>query len=164
MFIEITITAAVLFNLKPGWKATDGLTAEMGNHCLRSKKDRMASFPNTQAEVHFLAVIEKLFVESAQALEKVAAKHYAATGLPVYCTFGVAEPVAIFFIGEECGDPGEAKSRYPITPDSRKESSRYLIRSVGIQNAATEGAGFRMTVSKFDKSIQSAIAKDGIRI
>jgi hypothetical protein len=83
MFVEITVPAAVLFDLKTDRKPTDRLTAEMGDYGRWGKENRAAGVPNATAQVHFLKVIEKLFVKSAHALKQISAKHNATAGLPV---------------------------------------------------------------------------------
>jgi hypothetical protein len=96
MLVKIAVPIAMLFNLKANREATHGLPAEVGNHCFGCEEDGMTRGPNAPAKINFLEVIKKLLVKATQASQKIAAKHYATSGLPIDWALRLAEPTRIF--------------------------------------------------------------------
>src|ERR1700730_18396678 len=136
----------------------------MRNRRFWGEKDRITGVPNPSAQIHFLVVVEELLVESAQVFEEVPAKHYATAGLPIDGALRIAPPARGFLIDEIGGQPRKAKRRNPVTPDCWEKARGNLIRSVRVQDAATEGSSFWMAVCKFHESVQGTFMDDGVGI
>src|ERR1700730_9300038 len=136
----------------------------MSDHRFCGEKDCMAGIPNAPAQIHFLEVVEELLVESAQVFKEVSTKHYATAGLPIDGALRIAPPARVFLIDEIGGQPRKAKRRNPVTPDWWEKARGNLIRSVRVQDAATEGSSFWMAVCKFHESVQGTFMDDGVGI
>jgi len=136
----------------------------MSNHRFWRKENGAARIPHAAAQVYFLKVIKELFVESSKVLEEVCAEHYAAAGLPIDATLGVATPPRVFFIDEKRGQFRKAKRGYPIAPNCGKQARGDLVGSIRVQNAAPERSSLRVAIREFDKLVERTVVDDCVRI
>src|SRR5271169_303147 len=97
------------------------------------------------AEVHvFIIVIEPL-VKTPQAFQQVRTKQLATSGLPVDRSFRIAMPPHIDVRKKQIGNVAEKtqiKSCDPFSPDRRKRPCGTLVRTICVQNAASESSRF----------------------
>ena len=72
MFVKVSVAVPANLDCKAYRESADGLSAQMGDRCLRRKTDPIARAPHPPTQVHFIKLIEELFVKAAQFLEQIA--------------------------------------------------------------------------------------------
>src|SRR5688572_26915471 len=95
MFVEISIATSVCLQREANRKSTDGLAAQMGNFRPRIEEHFPARFPNPAAQVSFLTMVEKPFVEAINPGQHFIAHQDAATGLTTNFSFSLSVPSGI---------------------------------------------------------------------
>src|SRR5207249_824347 len=125
------------------WKSTNGLTTEVGNLGSRIKQNLRAGLPDTEAEVSFLAMIEKSLVESVQRGEYVVSHENTATRLTTDFSHGSPVPADIIPCVERFGNATERPQVQGCEESVLKRRQGHtctLVRAVRVQHSTTKGA------------------------